>query len=120
MPCGSVRRPQSIFPMNEELPIKLIRELEQAPDQSQRSLSERCGVSLGSINYCLNELIKKGYVKSSNFMNAQNKLTYAYIPTPAGLNHRKELTIAFLKLKQAQYKALQEEIGLLERDLNQL
>lgn len=91
--------------------------LEKAPEQSQRALSERCGVSLGSIHYCLNALIKKGYVKAQNFKNAQNKLAYAYILTPAGINLKKELTIAFLRRKQAEYKALQQEIQALEEDL---
>jgi EPS-associated MarR family transcriptional regulator len=106
-----------IASMNDELSIKLIRALEKAPEQSQRSLSEGCGVSLGSIHYCLNALIEKGYVKSQNFKNARNKLAYAYILTPSGLNHKKELTLAFLKRKLAEYEALQREIKLLEDDL---
>ena len=89
------------------------------PEQSQRALSKRCGVSLGSIHYCLNALIKKGYVKTKNFKNAQNKLSYAYILTPAGIYHKKELTIAFLRHKQAEYVALQKEIKALEDDLEQ-
>lgn len=103
--------------MNTELSIKLIRELEKAPKQSQRALSQSCGVSLGSINYCLNALLEKGYVKASNFRNAQNKMAYAYILTPAGLNLKTELTLAFLKRKQAEYEALQKEIAELEEDL---
>ena len=103
--------------MNTELSIKLIKELERAPEQSQRALSQNCGVSLGSIHYCLNALIEKGYVKARNFKNAQNKLAYAYILTPAGLNLKTELTLAFLKRKQAEYEALQQEIKALEEDL---
>jgi len=103
--------------MNDELSIKLIRALEKAPEQSQRALSERCGVSLGSIHYCLNALIEKGYVKAQNFKNAQNKLAYAYILTPSGINLKKELTIAFLRRKQAEYEVLQQEIKALEKDL---
>ena len=103
--------------MNTELSIKLIKELERAPEQSQRALSQNCGVSLGSIHYCLNALIEKGYVKARNFKNAQNKLAYAYILTPAGLNLKTELTLAFLKRKQAEYESLQQEIKALEEDL---
>ena len=103
--------------MNTELSIKLIKELERAPEQSQRALSQSCGVSLGSIHYCLNALIEKGYVKARNFRNAQNKMAYAYILTPAGLNLKTELTLAFLKRKQAEYEALQKEIAELEKDL---
>ena len=103
--------------MNQELSIKIIRELEKAPEQSQRALSKRCGVSLGPIHYCINALVGKGYVKARNFKNAQNKLAYAYILTPSGVNLKKELTLAFLKRKQAGYKALQKEIKALEEEL---
>ena len=105
--------------MNDELSIKLFRELEKSPVQSQRALSQSCGVSLGSIHYCLNALIEKGYVKARNFRNAQNKLAYAYILTPSGLNRKRELALAFLKQKQADYEALQQEIAALKEDLKQ-
>ena len=103
--------------MNQELSIKIIRELEKAPEQSQRALSKLCGVSLGSIHYCMNALVGRGYVKARNFKNAQNKLAYAYILTPSGINLKKELTVAFLKRKQVEYDALQKEIEALEEDL---
>lgn len=93
--------------------------LEKAPEQSQRTLSEQCGVSLGSLHYCLNALIEKGYVKAQNFKNAKNKLAYAYILTPSGIKLKKELTVTFLKRKQAEYAVLQEEIKMLEEDLAQ-
>ena len=56
-------------------------------------------------------------MKASNFKNARNKLAYAYILTPSGINLKKELTLAFLKRKQAEYEALQKEIKALEQDL---
>lgn len=105
--------------MNDELSIKLFKELEKTPKQSQRALSQSCGVSLGSIHYCLNALIEKGYLKATNFKNAKNKLAYAYILTPSGITLKKELTLAFLKRKQADYDALQKEIAELEEDLRQ-
>lgn len=103
--------------MNDELSIKLFRELEKSSEQSQRVLSQSCGVSLGTIHYCLTALIEKGYVKTRNFKNAQNKLAYAYVLTPSGMRIKKDLTLAFLKRKQAEYDALQKEILKLEQDL---
>ena len=79
--------------MNTELSIKLIRELESAEAEPARA-SQSCGVSLGSINYCLMLCLKRA-VKARNFRNAQNKMAYAYILTPAGLNLKTELTLAF-------------------------
>ena len=103
--------------MNDELSIKLIKALEKTPEQSQRALSESCGVSLGSIHYCLKALIGKGYVKAQNFKNSKNKLAYAYILTSRGLTLKKELTVAFLKRKQLDYEALRKEIKALEWEL---
>ncbi|MDC0063078.1 MarR family EPS-associated transcriptional regulator [Candidatus Puniceispirillum sp.] len=97
--------------------IKLFRELEKSSKQSQRGLSQSCGVSLGAIHYCLTALIEKGYVKTRNFKNAHNKLAYAYILTPSGIRIKKDLTLAFLKRKQAEYDALEKEIRELEQDL---
>jgi EPS-associated MarR family transcriptional regulator len=105
--------------VNNLLSFQVIKVLEKAPEQSQRALSEQCGVSLGSVHYCLNALIEKGYVKAKNFRNAQNKLAYAYVLTPSGLNLKKELTVAFLKRKQAEYEALQKEITALKKELAQ-
>ena len=116
-PCGSLTDVFCIILMNQELSIKIIRELEKAPEQSQRALSKLCGVSLGSIHYCMNALVGRGYVKARNFKNAQNKLAYAYILTPSGINLKRELTLAFLRRKQAEYEALQKEIKALEEDL---
>ena len=89
--------------MNLGLSIKIIREIQKKPAQSQRTLSKSCGVSLGSIHYCMKALLEKGYVKANNFKNAQNKLAYAYVLTPSGINLKKELTLAFLKRKQVEY-----------------
>jgi MarR family transcriptional regulator, temperature-dependent positive regulator of motility len=115
--CGSLAKTHYIISMNKELSIKLIRELEKTSRQSQRALAKQCGVSLGSIHYCLSALLEKGYVKAKNFKNAQNKLAYAYILTPSGIKLKKELSLAFLKRKQAEYEAVQNEIKALEDDL---
>ncbi len=103
--------------MNFDLSIKILREIQKEPSQSQRTLSKSCGVSLGSIHYCLKALAEKGYVKARNFKNSQNNVSYAYILTPSGLSIKKELTLAFLKRKQAEYNALKKEIKSLENEL---
>lgn len=103
--------------MNIELSIKLFAELKKNPVQSQRALSKRCGVSLGSIHYCLSALVNKGYVKARNFKNEKNKVAYSYILTPSGINLNKELTLVFLNSKQAKYEALRREIKALKKEL---
>ena len=114
--CCAVAFKACIY-MNFDLSIKIIKKIQKDPIQSQRQLSNSCGVSLGSINYCLKALVEKGYVKAKNLKNSQNKLAYAYILTPSGIILKKELTLAFLRRKQAEYAILQQEIKELEEDL---
>ena len=103
--------------MNIDLSIKIIREIQKDPGQSQRALSKSCGVSLGSVHYCIKALVEKGCVMSKNFRNAHNKLAYAYILTPSGIKLKKELTIAFLKRKQEEYALLKEQIKVIEDEM---
>jgi len=105
--------------MQHELEIKLMNALEAESRQSQRRLSEACGVSLGTIHYCLNALIEKGFIKAKNFKNSGNKRDYAYILTPSGINHKRKITIAFLKRKKQEFDSLKREIALLEDGLRQ-
>ena len=78
------------------------------------------GVSLGKINYCVNALIEKGWVKARNFRNSNNKLAYAYLLTPRGIEHKAVITLHFLRRKVAEYESLQQEIAQLRREVDQL
>lgn len=106
--------------MSDYLEIKLFRELENQPKLSQRQLSMRCNVSLGSVHYCLSALIKKGLIKAKNFKNSKNKLAYSYILTPSGLAHKQKITMEFLKRKQIEFELIKEEITKLENELNKM
>lgn len=86
------------------------------PAASQRSLSKRFEVSLGKVNYCLRTLVEKGLVKANNFKRSDNKLAYAYVLTPAGLEEKSRLSKAFLQRKLAEFEALEQEIAALRRE----
>ena len=106
--------------MTSSLEIKMIRELDKEPQISQRQLSKRCNVSLGSIHHCLSALIEKGFIKAKNFKNSKNKLAYSYILTPSGLAHKQKITIEFLKRKQLEYELIKKEIIKLESELKKM
>lgn len=82
-------------------------------------MAERFGVSLGKVNYCLRALVDKGLVKANNFRRSDNKLAYAYVLTPAGLEEKSHLTKAFLQRKLAEFEALQQEIEALRQEAEQ-
>lgn len=78
------------------------------------------GVSLGKVNYCIKKLTEKGWVKLANFRQSSNKISYAYLLTPKGLEQKSKLTLEFLKIKMYEYELLKEEINRLQKDTEKL
>src|SRR5512140_1690149 len=97
--------------------LQLLKLLQDEPQMSQRDLAQAMGVSLGKANYCLKALMEKGMVKFGNFRRNPDKGQYAYLLTPAGLEEKTRITLAFLRRKVAEYEALEKEIQQLRGDL---
>jgi len=102
--------------LDETTHYSLLKTLEENPGLSQRELAKRLGVSLGKINFCLNALADKGSVKMSNFRNSENKLAYAYLLTPQGIESKARMTVEFLKYKVQEFERLRAEIEELQRE----
>ena len=100
----------------KEAQFRTLRELSTESEISQRDLSKRIGLSLGTVNYILQELIKKGYVKAQRFKNSNHKAAYIYVLTPKGINERVRQTQYFLQVKLEEYERLQKEIEELKRE----
>ena len=101
----------------DEAHYKLLRLIESRPGATQRELAQALGVSLGKVNYCVNALIEKGLIKARNFRNSQNKLAYAYLLTPRGIEQKTAVTVQFLRRKVSEYEALKREIAELKREV---
>lgn len=100
----------------DEAHYQLLRLIESSPPLTQRELACEMGVSLGKINYCVNALIEKGWIKARNFRNS--KLAYAYLLTPRGMEQKAEITLHFLRRKVAEYESLKKEIARLRREVD--
>jgi len=101
--------------LQEDTYFRVLRMLQDNPDMTQREIAERLGVSTSGLNYCLNALIDKGWVKVQNFSQSKNKFGYVYVLTPQGIVEKVTMASRFLKRKQAEYEALRAEIdGLTE------
>jgi EPS-associated MarR family transcriptional regulator len=103
--------------IDDGLRYRILKQLQQDPAISQRDLAQVLGLSLGKTNYCLRALIQKGLVKANNFRNSHNKLAYAYLLTPKGLEEKARVTLRFLKARMAEYDALEREIAELRREV---
>ena len=100
--------------------LRLLREIKKSPELTQRELSTKLGISLGKVNFLLNALIRKGFVKAHNFKNSHNKKAYLYMLTPHGLEEKAKVTYRFLKRKLEEYERLESEIQELRKEVQDL
>jgi EPS-associated MarR family transcriptional regulator len=101
--------------MNEPQ-FKTLRELAMNGTLSQRELSKKMGLSLGKVNYLVNSLLSKGYVKARRFKNSKNKIAYMYVLTPKGISVKFAQTYNFLQRKLDEFDRLKAEIETLRRE----
>ena len=95
---------------NEQDFLNILREINKDSDLSQRDLAKVIGLSLGKVNYCLNALKNKGYIKIKNFKNSKDKIKYLYVLTPQGITEKTKLTIQFMKRKMVEYDVLKKDL----------
>jgi len=103
--------------MTDELQHKLFKIITQHPHTNQRELSQHLGISLGKANYCVKALIAKGWVKAQNFKNNKNKLSYAYLLTPSGIEQKASVTVSYLKRKMQEYDELKAAVEELKKEV---
>ena len=104
--------------LQEDTYFRVLRILEEKPDVTQREIAQQLGISTSGLNYALNALIDKGWVKVHNFSESNNKLGYAYILTPSGISEKVSLTSRFLQRKLQEYEEMKAEIDSLRSELD--
>ena len=97
--------------------LTVLRLLAEQPGLSQRGLSRALGVSLGKTHYVLHALLDKGLLKAHNFRRSDNKIAYAYVLTPRGINAKLRMTQSFLRRKEAEFDLLRQTIAGLRSEL---
>ena len=96
----------------DEKLFRILRLIQKKPNTTQRKLAKDLDLSLGKLNYCINELKNKGLVKFEKFKNKSNKIeNIGYILTPSGISERTKLTINFMKNKMKEYDELKKELN---------
>jgi EPS-associated MarR family transcriptional regulator len=102
--------------LSDEMRYRVMRLLEANPKLSQRDLARELGISLGKVNYCVQALIRKGWVKATNFKNSHQKAAYMYLLTPHGIEEKGRLTVQYLRIKMREYEKLRVEIEQMRRE----
>jgi DNA-binding MarR family transcriptional regulator len=85
-----------------EKQLRILEALENAPDTTQAGLAAQLGVAVGTVNWYLKRLIKKGYVKTRQLERRNLK----YFVTPAGLALKARLTREYMEVSLRVYREL--------------
>lgn len=80
---------------------QIMSEIAENENISQRELSKKLGISLGSVNVLINKMIKEGLIKIEHVSQKQ----VLYMLTPTGIMEKAKKTVSYLKIH---YKAIYE------------
>jgi EPS-associated MarR family transcriptional regulator len=103
--------------IQEDAHFKIVRILQDNPNQAQHELAGQLGRSMDGLNYCPHALVEKGLVKMQNFSSSKNKFKYVYLLIPQGVAEKVTLTSSFLSRKMDEYEALKLEIAMLKSEI---
>lgn len=95
--------------LQEDVRFRMLRLLQENPYLTQRELAEALGVSFGKAKFCVRALFGKGLIKLRNFKAGRNKLSCAYLLTPAGVAEKGALTARFLSRMMQEFVHLRLE-----------
>lgn len=104
----------------EDTYFRVLRILQDRPDITQREIAQLLGVSTSGLNYCLNALIDKGWVKVQNFSESKHKFGYVYLLTPKGISEKAALTSRFLQRKLKEFEEMRYEIESLRCEISEV
>uniref|UniRef100_UPI0035636C9F winged helix-turn-helix transcriptional regulator n=1 Tax=Shimia sp. TaxID=1954381 RepID=UPI0035636C9F len=97
-------------PDEEDVLFRLLRQLDLAPDASQRAIAAAVGISLGRLNAQLRAAAETGLITISDRPGPDRRQRFAYSLTARGAVEKVRLTDQFLARKLAEYNALHAEL----------
>ncbi|WP_224815769.1 bifunctional sulfate adenylyltransferase/adenylylsulfate kinase [Hasllibacter sp. MH4015] len=101
--------PAPTLPEDDTL-FRLLRQLDAAPEGSQRATAEALGVSLGRLNALLRAVTEAGLIQRTDRNSPDKRQRVAYTLTPRGAAEKARLVDSFLARKLNEYNALHAEL----------
>ena len=87
-----------------ERELRILEALEDNPETTQAVLAAQLGVAVGSVNWYLKRLIRKGYIKVIHLERRKLK----YFVTPEGLALKARLTSEYMEASLRIYRELRQ------------
>lgn len=105
----NAHQPPAFQPDDEQL-FRLLRQLDRAPEASQRATAQALGLSLGKLNALLRDAQAAGFIRITDRDSTDRRQRFAYALTPKGAAEKARLVDRFLAGKLAEYHALHAEL----------
>lgn len=105
--------------MTDEIMYKLLKAIEKEPKTNQRKLAVELDVSLGRLNFIINDLLKKGIVITEE-TKTNKRRACKYFLTPVGFAERAAVTMRYLNELKEKRKLIDIEIATLEEETKKI
>ncbi len=96
---------------------KVIREIQDNPAHTQRSLAKKLNVSLGKVNYVLTGLTEKGLIRARKIKNHPGQVRWHYLLTPKGMREKVRIARNYLRKRVREFDRIQQEIDELKTEV---
>jgi DNA-binding MarR family transcriptional regulator len=103
---GSLNEHQDPNQVSVSREMRLLTEVEETPDITQRELSKQLGIALGLTNILLRNLAQKGYVRVAH-ASWKRRL---YTLTPEGFSHRVRLMVTYIHQVLDHYQGVRQTL----------
>ncbi|NRP11294.1 putative bifunctional SAT/APS kinase [Aliiroseovarius sp. xm-m-379] len=102
--------PPPSSPTEDDLRFLLLRQLDAAPEGSQRAIAAAVGISLGRLNGLLRATADQGLIQIGKRGGPDKRQRFSYVITAKGAAEKTRLRDQFLARKFAEYDALHAEL----------
>ena len=85
--------------------LQILEQIETNPDATQADLAEKLGVAIGTVNFAIRRLIKRGYIRAKQLQRRRLQ----YIITPSGIALRSKLAVDSLQYSMRLYRETRQQ-----------
>ena len=94
------------YPAPENLhEFRILEQIERDPEATQADLASRMGVAVGTVNWYVKRLVKKGHIKVTRLQRRRLR----YLITPEGISEKTRLAMEYVQISMGMYRATRQQ-----------
>ena len=86
--------------------LRILEQIERDPEATQADLAARMGVAVGTVNWYVKRLVKKGHIKVTRLQRRRLR----YLITPEGISEKTRLAMEYVKVSMGMYRATRQQV----------